>query len=162
MEENQVIKVLSDIAKDNKVTYISGTIEDCGTNNCKLSSERGGVYGIAVKLNTDEEKKELYNALNNDATHKTKKFPKSIDDWKTIGDDCYPLYWGKDQKLGSRLYDHTKKHSGKYTLQLDSLGILKGKTVIYGAILCLNKKTVERKLHVEYPDVLKTVKGKKE
>lgn len=160
MEKNRIIQQIEIVAGTNRIEFISGTVNACGTKECILSDERGSVYGIAVELN-EEEKLILFKEINK-SQHKGKFFPKLVIEWKTIGDNYYPLYWGKDINMGVRLHAHTKEMKSTGTLQLNNLNLLKGKNVIYGAIPCLEYDSIEKNLHNKFPDVLKTLKGNKD
>lgn len=150
MKDNQVVLILKECAGIHGVDSISGNITDVGTDECKLSDERGSVYGIAVKITDPEDVKKILKYTDN---------PRKIKDWRTIGEDYYPLYWGIDVNLGSRLDAHTKSSDSTGTIQLNKKDYLKDMEIIYGGILCNNRGAVEKKLREEYPDVLKTSKG---
>lgn len=149
---NVVIKVLNEFVGTDKIEFISGKIENVGCDNCQLSESRGSVYGIAVKINSENEKQEIFK-LN-------QKIGLEILKWKSIGCNYYPLYWGKDKSMGSRLDAHTKSPTGNGTIQLNKKTALKNKDIIYGAILCSNSENIERELHEAYPDILKTTSAK--
>lgn len=150
MNKNAIITAIERVIKSDKLEYISGSIKNCGTSDCKLSEERGSVYGIAVEL-SDDEKKTFFDALVN------KKKGIKAERWVSIGDNYYPLYWGIDINMGARLSAHIKDYIGTGALQLNirSLGSFK---IIYGAIPCLNRAKHEKTLRNTYPDILKTIK----
>lgn len=150
-EKNAVIKVLDEFIGTDKIEFISGKIENVGCNKFQLSEGRGSVYGIVVKINSEEEKKDVF---------KINEKEVEILEWKSIGDKYYPLYWGKDKNMGSRLDVHTKSSDSTWTIQLNKIGELKDKEIIYGAMLCSDSKNVEDELHESYPDILKTKTGK--
>lgn len=112
--------------------------------------ERGGVYGIAIKL--DKSEVESFFGDYCDDRKKDLKFK----DWKTIGNNYYPLYWGKDINLGFRLFEHMKSSKSTWTIQLDKKTYLIGKDLIYGAVLCSKPKENEKLLREKYPDIYKT------
>lgn len=152
MIKNAVIKVLDEFVGTDKIEFISGKIENVGCNNneCKLSESRGSVYGIAVRINSEKEKEEVF------------KIKKKVEilEWKSIGDNYYPLYWGRDKNMGLRLDSHTKSYENTWTIQLNKIVGLRGKEIIYGAMLCSNYEKIEDELHKYYPDILKTEKRK--
>lgn len=153
MEKNAVVSLIEKVVGTDKIEYISGEIINCGTKDCLLAGIRGAVYGIAIKLKRDEVEI-FFNKVNekNDLT---------CDNWKSIGDDFYPLYWGKDINMGIRLYSHTKTMKSTGTLQLNVVNkSFQGREIIYGAMPCINYEENEDKLHKRYPDILKTKKGK--
>lgn len=157
MEKNAVVSLIEKVVGTDKIEYISGEIINCGTSDCQLSENRGAVYGVAVYLKP-EEKSPFFNSIKKNLRNETKE-----QEWVSIGDNYYPLYWGKDKNMGVRLHAHTKTMRSTGTLQLNSntMSFLKGKEIIYGAIPCANHAENENKLHKRYPDILKTKKGKK-
>lgn len=108
MKKNVVIEKLEKIAGTNKVDFFSGKILNVGTEECELSNktEIGSVYGIAINISNPSDKKQIFNCLKNN----NRKIEK-IEDWKEIGDNFYPLYWGKDSYMGKRL-------NGSYTIYI--------------------------------------------
>ena len=122
MRINKVVEILLKETGTDYLQFISGEILNPGTDECKLSEENGSVYGIAIKLITQEEKEEIFACRDYNEM--------KIDDWKSIGADYYPLYWGKSLYLKSRLQDHTTKHRGKRSLQLNERKELKNKHLI--------------------------------
>ena len=111
MIKNKVIEILEKEVGTDALPFISGIVDNPGTDECGLSEGRGSVYGFAVKL-TDEEKQKLFNCRD--------KKDLCIDDWKAIGDNYYPLYWGKDINMGARLHSHTKSSKSTGTIQLNA------------------------------------------
>ncbi|MBQ8689399.1 MAG: hypothetical protein IJ515_03445 [Clostridia bacterium] len=150
MDKNAIITVIEDIVSADRLEYISGSILNCGTSDCALSDERGSVYGIAIELSGDEKQSFFDNLAN-------KKKGVTAKEWKSIGDNYYPLYWGIDINMGARLSAHIKDYLGTGALQLNArhLGDFK---IIYGAIPCLNRAKHEKTLRNTYPDILKTIK----
>jgi hypothetical protein len=146
---NPVVEFIKETLKDSIVDCLSGTFT-FKDNKCTLE-ERGGVYGIAIKLST-EKAKDFFDEHNEKKSLKFK-------DWKSIGNNYYPLYWGKDSNLGFRLFDHTKSRDSTATAQLDSRHYLKSYTVIYGAMFCKDPKTSEKRLRTSKQDIFKTHKG---
>ena len=147
---NIVVKTIKKVVKEDVRDYLEGEVSKCGTQGCVLSNERGGVYGFAIKL-TEEEKKDVFNEFNG------KKYAKTVEEWKTIGDDFYPLYWGKDINLGFRLREHTISNKSVRSIQLNEKVFLRGKEVLYGAVICAKREDNEKKMREQYPDILKTV-----
>lgn len=145
---------------------LSGQVFDClaGTINYNQESlslgSRGGVYGIAIKLK-ENEKVIFFNNYNEKKIGRNKVI---LDEWVSIGDDYYPLYWGKDSNLGFRLFSHIHTRESTGTLQLDSREFLqryiKENKIIYGAVLCNNISGCEEILRNEYPDIFRTHTGK--
>lgn len=151
MIKNRIIEILEKEVGTDALPFISGTIDNPGTDECKLSEGRGSVYGIAIKITSKEEKIALFNCKDAEI--------KGIDDWKSLGDDYYPLYWGKDINMGARLHSHTKASKSTGTCQLNSRKELENKDIIYGAMPCSNYKKIEDRLHKKYPCIYKTRKS---
>lgn len=147
---NAIIKV---IGADSR-TYIEGKVDWQG--NVPKLQERGGVYGIAIKLATTEA--EAFFNKEKDERKKDLSFTnwKPIDDNDGANERYYPLYWGKDINLGFRLFEHMKSSKTSASIQLDKRTNLFGKDIIYGAVLCANNLKNENKLREEYPDIYKT------
>ena len=146
---NVVVEVIKEVVGVDVKNHLEGKIE--WKDGCPKLQERGGVYGFAIEL-TSEEKEKFFNIIDN----KNKK--PSLRQWKSLKDtDFYPLYWGKDENLGHRLFEHTKSSKTVGTIQLDSMiDLFKNKTIIYGAVFCSNKEENEKKLIKNYPCILKT------
>ena len=153
MGKNSIIMAIEQVIEGDKLEYISGFVENCGTADCTLSEERGSVYGIAIELPRDK-KQSFFDNLTN------KKKGIKVDDWKSIGDNCYPLYWGIDINMGMRLSAHVKDYTGTGALQLNN-SFTSDYKIIYGAMLCLNRAKHEKALRKKYPDILKTTKKSK-
>ncbi len=156
MKQNQVIKTIKEVVGNDYREFLSGDFK-IENKNCAFD-ERGGVYGIAVDLTgvSEEDKMAIYNS------GKKTRNKVNYEDWKPIEGNIYPLYWGKDINLGSRLYEHTKNSSTVGSLQLNKRDKLVGKKVIYGAVLCNNRGKHEKFLHQKYPDIFQNIQDKKE
>ena len=148
---NVIVKTILKTIGSDKKYFLEGKIFYDDEGNCKMQ-ERGGVYGIAVKLEEDEV--ESFFNKHKDERKKDLKYS----DWKNIGNGYYPLYWGKDINLGFRLFEHLKASKTLGTVQLNLKQFLKGKDVIYGAVFCSNNTKNEKKLRENYPDIFKTKK----
>lgn len=156
MEENIIVKKLKDVICENdKIYFLSGVIEQIGNEDCRLSDSRGSVYGVAIKLKDESDKKQVFKAIPEERRNNTK-----VENWKPIDENYYPLYWGKDINMGIRIHSHTRSMKSTGTLQLNTLQALKGREVIYGVLPCLNCEKHEKQMHEKYPDILKTIKGK--
>ena len=152
MRINKVVEILSKEVGTDYLSFISGEILNPGMNDCRLSEKHGSVYGIAVRLDTIDEKQDIFS--------KRDKKDMKIDEWISIGDNYYPLYWGESSYLGARLQDHTKEHCGKWTIQLNERIELKNKQLIYATVLCSNAVDIEERLRKNYPDIYCNIKGK--
>lgn len=146
---NQIVEFMKKNINNEVVDSLSGTLTF--ENDKCILEPRGGVYGIAIKLST-EEVEDFFNKYN-------EKKSVTFESWKSIGDNFYPLYWGKDSNLGFRLFDHTKCRDTTATIQLNKRDYLKDYTVIYGAIFCKNPSASENSLRTSNPDIFITHKG---
>lgn len=146
---NKVVEILLKEVGTDHLQFISGEISNPGEKGCGLTDERGSVYGIAVELLPKDKEDFLKN--NNDKNVSKEK-------WISIGDNYYPLYWGKDINMGARLHSHTKTSESTGTIYLNQRSGLIKKNVIYGAVPCSNYADVEKRLHEKYPDIYKTCK----
>lgn len=151
MRINKVIEILLKEVGTDHLQFISGEILSPGKEECCLTEGRGSVYGVAMKLSL-EEKDEFFNNYNENLTC-------SSCNWISIGDDYYPLYWGKDINMGARLHSHTKASKSTGTICLNKRKELRGKTVIFGAVPCSNYTEIEKRLHQIYPCIYKTHTG---
>ncbi len=146
MAKNQVVEAIQQVLGEDCRDFLVGefTFVD---GECRLEA-RGGVYGVAIDLSkaTKEEKRAIYEEGN-------KNGKVAFDKWQEIGNGFYPLYWGKDSNLGSRLFEHAKNSSSVYSLQLNKRTELFNQKVIYGAVLCANFKENEKKLRARFPDI---------
>ena len=153
---NIVVETIFKVVGSDNRSYIEGKVQWQENGKPKLQ-ERGGVYGIAIKLE-DSEVKDFF------SKHKDEKKDLRVEEWKPLDDEgvekYYPLYWGKDINLGFRLFEHMKSSKSTWTIQLDKKTYLIGKDLIYGAVLCSNPKDNEKLLREKYPDIYKTEKLK--
>lgn len=154
---NQVVKTIKAVLVNKVVDCLAGTIN---YSQGELSLEpRGGVYGIAIKLE-ENDKEKFFRDHNEKNTGKDKI---ELKNWITLGKGYYPLYWGKDSNLGFRLFSHIRTRESTGTLQLDSrkylLEYIKSEKIIYGAVLCCDICNCEVKLRNEYPDIFRTHTG---
>lgn len=147
---NKVVDILLKEVGTDHLQFISGEILNPGNDECCLTEGRGSVYGIAIKLSLEEKENFFENNEKDDIT---------VDNWISIGEDYYPLYWGKDINMGARLHSHTKTSESTGTIRLNKRTELRGKTVIFGAVPCSNYAEIERRLRQKYPDIYKTHKG---
>ena len=85
---NAVIRTIKRTIGKCSKNYLEGKITWASAK--PYLEERGGVYGIAIKL--DKSEVESFFGDYCDDRKKDLKFK----DWKTIGNNYYPLYWGKD------------------------------------------------------------------
>lgn len=82
MKKNEVIQVSKIEIGTDKIEYISGKINDAGNNKCRLSSNTGSVYGIAIKFEDDEDRSNFVNCILGDKCIKNiKNFNKLENYW---------------------------------------------------------------------------------
>ncbi len=173
MEKNVIVNALYEqyakVVKEKRVaqpelefSFISGSIESCGSDNCFISEHPESVYGFAVYVE-DHEKESMYKKLieTNVGVRDKRKYrlanANSVNEWSPLAKSkYYPLYWGKSQCLFKRIIDHTKSAVGVGSLWLHRNQALHGKKVIFGTIPCYFPKEVEESLQKAYKQVLKT------
>lgn len=157
--DNKVTRVIKNIIKKNNFLVndcFYGKINIIGNEKCILQEQikMGGVYGISIKIDNSSNKQEILSKINklSNSTSIT------INQWKEIDNGYYPLYWGIDSYLGSRIHAHIKQSNTTRAIHLSNsrYSFLEEYEVVYGAVLCENKEKIEKKLKEEYPDVLKT------
>ena len=156
---NVVTNILDKVAGARKLTEIDGDII-VQSGECEIKGTMGGVYGMAVEIENAAEKKAIFEAAENkDSVAKGM----SVDEWKPIDSDgkWYPIYWGADLYLGSRLRSHTGKLTGTNSIYLIDKPFLNGKKIVYGGILCEDYLEVEKDLHRDYKDLFKTTNKNK-
>lgn len=153
-DKNLVVKTLE--KELTKIDLMQGKFLKPGTEEISLSSRAGSVYGIFVEL--DSKKLEVFKKelLKNGNIYEDR-----LDKWKPVEGNFYPLYWGSDQCLGSRLYAHSKSPTGTGTLHLNERTELIDLNVIYGAILCDDYMEGEKKIRSKHLDIYKTITTKK-
>ena len=156
---NVVTNILDKVAGARKLTEIEGDII-VQSGACEIKGTMGGVYGMAVEIANAAEKKEIF-----EAAEKINSVAKcmSVDEWKPIDSNgkWYPIYWGADLYLGSRLRSHTGKLTRTNSIYLINKPFLIGKKIVYGGILCEDYLKVEKDLHRDYRDLFKTTNKNK-
>ena len=153
--ENIIVKKISEIAKWH--SNYEGNIKEIGTKTCNKTkyTSNAGIYGIAIKITDKYEKNKLFEQIKKLENYRCET---KYENGKSIGENWYPLYWGKAKCLGSRLGQHLRKDKKNHSLHLcdKRYDFLCGFEISYGAILCESNKEIERNLKAKYPDVLKT------
>lgn len=152
MDKNLVIKIMRKKIGSDETSFVCGDVLAPGTNDCSTSDDCGSVYGFAIKINSLKHKKEVF-----DAAQKAQDIQDdlTLQKWHTIGDHFYPLYWGKDKYMGSRITAHTKEYKGTRSIQLNAKTYLAGETIIFGVIQCSNCEKHESEIRNAYKDILK-------
>ena len=149
--ENIIVETIKRIAAQRVKIIIQGTVKFNQDGKCELE-DRGGVYGFAVKLEQNEIKDFFEKHCD---PRRLRNNSKTWADWCCLGDGFYPLYWGCDINLGSRLREHTKASRTVGSIQLDRKEYLHGREVIYGAVFCSDRNGVEKELREIYFDIYK-------
>ena len=107
-------------------------------NGRLLPSFPFGVYGFSAELIKPEE-------LLEEAKGKGLSKLENVDKFMPIcGTQQYPLYWGKDQYIGSRLHAHLVSHSGKAAIQLHTYESLRGKKIYCAVVYCERRRHGKR------------------
>ena len=122
----------------------------------------GAVYGYFVRLEPDELK-----ALRKEAEEKKSSAIDRAKEFESLYDNVYPLYWGKDESLGSRINAHLRNPGGKNEgkkgtglIRLCAYKALKGKDIAVFSICVSNYAAFEVHLRAHFPDLLKTKNSK--
>lgn len=151
-----VVNAIGEMADDSMCKSYAFVL-DTKDNQYIMPKNFGFVYGFVIKIRNSKEKKELYNYLNKEdrcnqnSINKCKK-------WKPIKNDYYPLYWGRAVSAKSRLIQHIKGANGTNSIILNGLDMLKKYDIVFGAVFCgVDYDKVEKKMHKNYPDILKTI-----
>jgi hypothetical protein len=111
----------------------------------------GGVYGFFVELTKKEAVGFYQEAYDRQAT-----FVESLDKFKPIKDNFYPIYWGKDKSIGKRPYEHLKDPKGTGSIRLSTYKSLKDKRIISITIIVDNNDKFETHLQNKFPHLLLT------
>lgn len=111
----------------------------------------GSVYGFFVELTPEEVK-----ALFEEAQNRSATFISSLENFKPIKDNYYPIYWGKDKSIGKRPYEHIKNPKGTGAIRLSTYKSLHGKTIHSLAIVVDDNDKLENYLQRKYPHLLLT------
>ena len=150
---NEITEILKTIAHDDILNPgdMCGSVENPGTSKTSISDDDdlGSIYGFAVQLEKTEVEA-FFNKSNE------QKHAKEAKEWKSIGNNYYPLYWGKDKYGSKRVEEHLKFQEQTGSIHIETRKELTGKKVIYGLILVKNRKNNEKKVREEYPDIYKT------
>lgn len=127
-------------------------------NNSKKTITPGSVYGFFVSLLPEDA-----DLLFNEAKSKNALALSSRHEFKPIIDNIYPLYWGKDKSLGSRINGHIMNPDGKEQgkagtglVRLCAYLTLQNKEIGVFAIVVNDYSGFELRIRSIYPDVLKT------
>lgn len=136
----------------------SGASESYATGDFNLNESNkaaqlysGSVYGFAVSLNQQE--KEI---LFEEAILKGLSRLQDIEEFKPIENDFYPLYWGKDKKLGARPYQHLDDPKGTGSIRLSAYKSLLGKSISCVVLIVSDNALAEKFLQHTHPSLLKT------
>lgn len=135
---NEVIKFLTKEAKAEGFTVYEAVYGDiCLDEEKPIKQSSGAVYGIFAESETPLQ-------LN---SKPFKDYPK-----------LYTVYWGKDIAPASRLKAHVQNHQSTGNVNLKGIKEIKGKRLIFGAILVSQYQKFETHLHKTYPPLKGTNK----
>lgn len=123
-------------------------------NNSFVNQSTGSVYGIWIKITTQES----YDNLIKDLNKSSKKIISSKVDaiFSDESGTWYPLYWGKDINPGSRIRAHFRTGNGTGGLDLSRQKFLHNYEMKWGNILVRDYDSFENYLHKTYPPILGT------
>ena len=111
----------------------------------------GAVYGFAVRL-SEEERVALFSEANGRGLSQLAE----ISSFKPIEDDLYPIYWGKDKQLGSRLHQHLNNPTGTGAIRLSTYRALSGKVLACATLVVPDFEVAESIIQNAFPHLLKT------
>ena len=129
----------------------------------KIPELFGSVYGFAIRVENEEDKKKVFDAITKE-NRRNEKNVKELSDWKSLNkkEGCpgyYPLYWGKSIAPYTRIKDHINGAKGNNGLLINSVMVLQHREIAYASVGCgAGYANVEKNLHERYPDILKTEK----
>jgi hypothetical protein len=121
-------------------------------DNAKALSLPGSVYGFCVRLNVQERDAVFAEAMQYDSNKLSQ-----ADNWTPITEDIYPLYWGKDKMLGSRIYGHLRNHQTTGLARLCAYQTLQNREIACAVMTVNDNALFEKELHRAYPHLLKAV-----
>lgn len=132
-------------------------------NKLPKNLTEGAVYGFFALLNEREKV-----ALFEEAKIKGTNDLSSISNLIPIANNIYPLYWGKDKRIGSRINVHLTnpdgleqgKKSGTALIRLSAYKALIGVKLAVFSIVVSKYSCFEKELQKAYPPLLLTKKSK--
>jgi hypothetical protein len=126
------------------------------SNNKGKSLTPGSVYGFFASLDQNE-----VQALFKEANDKGSCRLKNVNEFKPIIGDIYPLYWGKDKSLGSRINAHINNpEGGTGIVRFCAYKCLHGKKISCIAVVVNDNSSFEKHLQKKFPDILLTKRNK--
>jgi hypothetical protein len=127
---NQVVEFLEKQAKLANFQQFTSLFGSISISPNQIEQSSGSVYGII--------------AISEDGLNATLK---PLPGFPTL----YPIYWGKDISPVSRLSAHLQSYEGTGSAGLTSIDEVKGKKLIFGAILVSDYRGFEKHLHENFP-----------
>ncbi|CAK2832610.1 conserved hypothetical protein [Vibrio crassostreae] len=128
---NQVVDFLTKQAESINCQVFNSIFGEICLDDVKpIKQSSGAVYGILVESETP--------------------INKSLKPIPNIN-NFYPVYWGKDIAPVSRMKAHVQNHQGTGNANLSAITELKGKKIIYGAIMVSDYEKFESHLHASFP-----------
>ncbi|WP_422910501.1 hypothetical protein ACOCLD_00875 [Pseudomonas sp. MAC6] len=140
-------------AKNKQIQQVvaEGIFTNTSTNTETLNFP-GAVYGFCVRLNELER-----NAVFAEAQQKRTTRLNSVQEWKPLEVDIYPLYWGKDKMLGARIHQHRKNTKATGLARLCAYETLHGKEIACVALTVTKYSELESALQTTRPHLLLAV-----
>lgn len=121
-------------------------------NNATALNLPGAVYGFCVRLE-DRERDDIFLESKQKRTTRLS----SVQDWRPIQANIYPLYWGKDKMLGARIHQHLKNTKTTGLARLCAYSKLHDKDIACVALTVTRYSELETALQATYPHLLLAV-----
>lgn len=144
---------MEDVASSKQIqkTVAEGVFTNSATNKKALNLP-GAAYGFCIRLNEQER-----NAVFAEAKKKGTTRLKSIQEWRPLSEDIFPLYWGKDKMLGARIHQHLKNTKKTGLARLCAYTTLHSKEIACVALTVTQYSELEGALQNERPHLLLAV-----
>jgi hypothetical protein len=111
----------------------------------------GSTYGFLAILDIDSAKKLFDEASSRNASNIS-----SLEYFRPVFENVYPLYWGKDKSIGKRPYEHLYDPSGTGSIRLHTYQCLNDIHILCFAITVNENEKFEKHLQNNYPHLLVT------
>ena len=115
----------------------------------------GSVYGFACELDHVEKEALVYEAISKGLSRM-----RDPSEFHPITGNLYPLYWGKDKRLGARPYEHVGDPTGTGAIRLSTYEVLFDKDISCAVVIVSDNDRAEMSLKERYPDLMKTTRIK--
>lgn len=147
-------KFMEEIASRNKIQMVvaEGIFTNTHANKNALNLP-GSVYGFCVRLNEQER----YSVFTEAKSKKTNKLF-NVQEWLPLRENIYPLYWGKDKRLGARIQQHLQNNArGTGLARLCAYTTLHNKEIACVALTVTKYSELEDAIQNECPHLLLAV-----